>query len=1538
MDSDHNLTNPATMRQHITHDDDSHIAEEKYGLQPNRPRFYKTKRFWIIFGVVSAVVLAVFLLLLFLVILPAVRRDPFNSVNFDVSSANVSTKDGSIAIQMSASYNNNGPFTGKMAFKEPVAVSFDGKAFARLNNLPTVDVTSGNGLLLSNTALEVTDNSAFKEFAKKLIISEQVSWHLSSTVELSEEGKEPRTIQFEKELPIAGYNGLDISVSSFQMQGNDSMRWSANVVSRSPISLLLGNVSMDVSYGNIRMGNLNMQDLFVGYGNNTVNIVGNLVPQGTEADLEQLGFFFSDLFAGRRVVTTAIANSLPSSDPNLSPAWVGETLNGLRMNLGFQTPRPLEIISNITVGYLRMEFHPDKPYIPTTSTEYGINAVVTVPFGFSIDISEVKQDIMVYTEEVGALATINTDWGKARNNTEIKRVELSMPASPFKVLPGKEQAFTDFVEKLTLESEANITLAGNATGKAKTPIGTVTLRDLPFAANVTLYGLDGLEHPPPKVRGLDVVGGTKKGLLTKIDTQIKNPSNLEIAMNSDVRTNMEYEGRELSEVVMPDLELNLGNNKVIAETTFDPNASQEGKKLLETYLAGQDNDVVIKGKKHATDVESLNQGLAKINVGTVLPGLGEKLLKSAKLIILPETPKTKVAKTIVQVNNPFTATLQLLKVKSLITNFGIPVGTMNVDKSGDPIVLPGHKVTETTLPLTMNLEMSSIIGILRKNAIRAGLDVRPLDELLKLGGIPIGGQDGNDRRLAKRGIFDGFNIIEFTKKALGHIKVFVEMEIGLRVDEYETQVHYEQTNVDAYTDDSVAILIPMIGMPIIQAILNRSVLGINFAIIQDPANNKFKAKMKGSVTNTGPIDALIHFNEPLNINWNGKNIGAVNMPDLKVVADKGADIDLVADVTVIDAAALEAFSKHLIANPSFDWALESNNLKITSLGATFEGAKLSKKVTLKGMNGLPKGAEIEKFDLPGADKDGIIIESVAKLENPGDIGLTAQEMKFKLFFSEIQIGFLKAINQVLLPGAESHLQLSGRIAPGVPKDILSKLFKLFLSGQKVPMTVVGEEAVGPEGRVNWLSNALQTLKLQVTLNGIPNFKLIDSITMRDMNMVLTQQTAWNPETKSEVTEAVYKVPFKFPVDVKEIEQTVSIVDGGKNITGFYLPRKQVTSILQPDGGLIKFSWGPLPLVVPPDQHAGFSKFLSDITNEASKSFKLVGLADALASTAAGDVELNKVPFDVDTTIAGLAGLKNPPPQQISKVTLGGNFPFPTCGGAGRGLYANVQIRLHNPSQITVTMGELYFKTLWTHSSGKTYIVGPTKVNAIGGGPLTLKPGPNDVQATTNACDVFDPSFHGPIVNEFSLMMIRKGVTLTTVGYTDFNPPSTNIPSLQEAISKISLTLNIVANPTLGLLPEFNSSALPSATTNISSTALSATSLPTANSTAIPTSSEDTPSNTSGSTSETSPTKSPTSSKNEPTSTPKETPPSKEVPKPSITLSSTNVTHLTKETQKLGEQLVGYEQKTSSASLNIWHNITFALLYLCSLGLPLLLLF
>lgn len=70
------------------------------------------------------------------------------------------------------------------------------------------------------------------------------------------------------------------------------------------------------------------------------------------------------------------------------------------------------------------------------------------------------------------------------------------------------------------------------------------------------------------------------------------------------------------------------------------------------------------------------------------------------------------------------------------------------------------------------------------------------------------------------------------------------------------------------------------------------------------------------------------------------------MPDVALVADVGASLNLDATFNVANVAHLSDFTGYLLSEPSFTWQIYSQDLKVTALGIAIDGISISKDVRL----------------------------------------------------------------------------------------------------------------------------------------------------------------------------------------------------------------------------------------------------------------------------------------------------------------------------------------------------------------------------------------------------------------------------------------------------------------------------------------------------------------------------------------------------------------------------------------------------------------
>ena len=111
-----------------------------------------------------------------------------------------------------------------------------------------------------------------------------------------------------------------------------------------------------------------------------------------------------------------------------------------------------------------------------------------------------------------------------------------------------------------------------------------------------------------------------------------------------------------------------------------------GQLLLENYLQGGSSDTTIQGNDDSTPIESLQLALSKISLAPVtIPALHQNLIPSAALAFPTDIVQRGIAQTTFVLQNPFTASINLVHVTTTATHDNLTLGKIdNVDLSSSP--------------------------------------------------------------------------------------------------------------------------------------------------------------------------------------------------------------------------------------------------------------------------------------------------------------------------------------------------------------------------------------------------------------------------------------------------------------------------------------------------------------------------------------------------------------------------------------------------------------------------------------------------------------------------------------------------------------------------------------------------------------------------------------------------------------------------------------------------------------------------------------
>ncbi|KAI9306100.1 hypothetical protein BJ944DRAFT_178845 [Cunninghamella echinulata] len=1263
-------------------------------------------------------------------------------------------------MNMKSALKNTGPFSATITFHNPINVYYNDTLLGNIT-LPNTNIASGKGDLVADTPFLIDDPTFFASFSKDMLAMDDFNWVMKGKCDITALGR-TATVNLDKSISIPGMGGFkDVKIQSFELpsnapQGGIIVELGTLMKSPSPISVQLGTIQLQIGYEGVQLGTVSAQNVTLKKGDNLIPLKGILIPQTNAQDLEKIGHMFSTYVSGGTAKTSAVGVSA-APDGHTQINWLTESFKSVLLNVGLSNQGgPLNIISAVNMGLLDMSFDAANPYRPVLSAP-NVVADFHVPFGFSLDIYEVTQTITMNTNKSGNFSEITVPWVASKSNQQDGKLQFPIQQAALSVLPGKDDAFNDYTFDLTASDLYTFGVTGLATTKTSTPIGNITLGGISFSLPTSLHGLQFLNSTPTTINSVDMTGGTKEALQLNIGVSMGNPSDITMSIG-DVTFAMFAGSTQVGTVKLANLTLQRGTNNVIALANFDPKSSQDGQNMLSAFVMGQNSSTSIGGFTESTAIASLAKALGAIKIKTVLPGLPSTLIKSASLTVLPDTIQTSIVNVAVIIENPFTAGLAINKVISAATYKGMPIGNIDQDLSSNPFVITGHtNGTSPQLNMRMNLEPAAVALLMRDLAVDAHMDTKTLDALLGMGGFHIQGQEQVE---PTADVFKGFNISSYTMQAMKGLKSDLALENTIQVGDYVDVLTFTQKSVPIISDDTVTRLIPIVGHPIVQQIVNAAKLSFQTLILSNPTNNNAQVQMKGAITNTGPMDATIAFPTPLTIRWGGKVIGTATMPPVQAIADQGAQFDVKSNFVITDQDAMKDFATYMINNEEFIWDIVSNDVAVTALGFTFTGIKMEQFVTIKGCNGYKDAVTINGFDLPANDPaGGITLITNTTIVNPSQVGFSLNSVGFVSYYKDVYIGPLAAAPADFAPVAPVSIQMKGRMVPQDNQhglDMVTEVFNNYLSAKNTLLTVKGDFATGPAGQVGWLTEAFKTLSIEnVILPGpkeVP--QLIPSITMMDMELDFVK-SYYSPPTSSKVTQAKLKSPFGFPLGVSELNMDSKISYNGQSIATLQLP--YVSASTSADN-IVTTSFSNIPLKSIKDD--AFNIYLKDLTSKANVTFGLSGVTNTIADTAVGRLHLNNITFDVQSQLAGFGNFLGK--NDISNVKV--------VGGDSKALKTAFQVGFTNPSAITINVGDMRFTTMMNEFNAAIGAVTVPKAKIV--------PGYNKFDAVMDLAGENEKAISQMLSN----FMTQAHVPLTILG----SHTSTDITSLKEGFSTVKL--------------------------------------------------------------------------------------------------------------------------------------------------------
>ncbi|KAJ3518119.1 hypothetical protein NLJ89_g70 [Agrocybe chaxingu] len=1166
---------------------------------------------------------------------------------------------------------NAGPFDATISFPSGLTISWQGRPIGKVAMSEVTIVGDVGGTIDAESRFEVLDASHLTEFTKTLLTAESFTWDISGeNLTVNALGiSVPGIVFSSRSVTLKGFNGLQggVTIQTFDLPSNDPA---------GGIHLTLETTAANPSQVGIQLSSLGFNTFVDGVmiapvasagsvtlaptSTSALSLVGRLIPQDSPAGLAVVSNVFNNFVQGKDSNVIVQGASAGSSDTT----WLNEGIKALQIATILPNRGPQNIIKSIALNELTLMFSSQSPFAPSTSSK-STDAAFTLPFAFPIDISALQQTLTLGFQGTN-FAELAIPKGPSTTDVEARVIHLGFSNVALAVFDSQRSTFEQFVTATTVGSRQTLRLSGNADADARTAVGVLSLKGIAFSVDSDIAGLQGLASRPVTVADLDVNHGFHDYLLIKVDSALFNPSNLTIG-TGDVSFSLQFQDQTIGSADIDNLVVLPGNasypiGEFFLHVHYAPQggAVGAGRTLLQNYIQGVDSQTTIAGSAVSTPIQSLQQALSRIHLSPVtIAGIHQNLIESVSLVFPLNIVDTGIASTAFKLVNPFTASVNLLRVSAVASFHGITLGTLpSIDSSAHPIRAEGH---------------GSMFQFLLANP-----DFKP----------PVKtAVDTQAPTCVSGSQFDAAGAI---LKSLAGLKVDLAVESSVKLDDFATELAFSQTSVLANTDRTALFLVGAVSGPIAQNLVDGAVLSFNESVItfvvilfltfeqmftpqtRNISNDGFDLALKGSLTNIGPLDAVISFPEPVTVTWEGKDIAQIALPPICAAANTGLPIyETNARLTITQSSGFTEFATFLLHEPSFEWTISTPKLRVAALGTIFDNVSLSKKISLRAFNGLP-GITISNFQLPSDDPaGGIHIETGAIIPSEAQIGIDLGSVTFQSFFKGTLVGPLAAEGLVLRPGSVVDTHLSGRIVPqsGGDLDVMGELFSGYLNGQNLTLQTKGDSVQGANGPVEWLSTAFKTLTIDVILPG-EKLQVIEEINLNDLSLTLrSQDQAFAPPTSSKNTVAKYRNPFGFSLQVLVIPPAPA--DGGVS-TGNSVDLN------------IVYTDVPLQSL----NNAAFQQLFAAVTLTSDLEVELTGAADVLARTTIGDVPISGVPIDVTSHLKGIASFGGN--FGVSDVTVAGS------GGAGGSEYVKAPLKttLQNPSNISLDTVGVFLPVLF----------------------------------------------------------------------------------------------------------------------------------------------------------------------------------------------------------------------------------------------------
>ncbi|KAJ3385371.1 hypothetical protein HDU80_000693 [Chytriomyces hyalinus] len=689
--------------------------------------------------------------------LTTIAQNIILGANLSLSSASINQiQENSFNLVGVGAVTNAGVLDATLKFPKPVAVFWTARpnsaADIKIGELSLSSVAVGGdipkrGEIKLSTTFQVTDSSNMADFATYMIQGTAFSWRLSGEATANAFGLDIPNLSLSKVVTLNGFNGLpNPNIKSFDLPNSDSngihVVTTAEVSNPSTITIDIGSAAFDLMYNGVVIGALGSSNTVLVPGANSLNLDGRM----KSGDSSLLSGLFTTFLTGGGLKATAVGKS--STVNNQQPSWLNKAIKSLSLPVSLPSPQlSSPIVSNLQIPSMSLTFDPsDTSGLNPRLTASGVTAQFSSPFSFRIGVTGAQANLKFLGSSGQPFAEITVPMGPASLDASGKVVTLSINDQKLSALAGQDQAFSEFMRDVVIQSNVNVAIQGSIIAQADTDAGSATISGLPLSGSIPIAGLNGFAGII--LSNVVAIGGSDNVGLS-INTMIPNPSKISLFLKSEVFFSVFLNGANIGEVTVPDFSMVPGDNTYSARVKLrgvDGNAANILNAGLTKFINNQANPVLLPGRQGSSIYRSLDLALSSLNPPASFPGEGgSKLLVGTGLLNINIFPISLTA--VLPIRNPLGTTLTLLQMSATVSFQGKSIGTVTHTFSR-PMAI-GSLQTVSTEPLKLNpiislAALNLILPILQQSlaidvesTITAKIDGFPTTIDYNQNGVPI---------------------------------------------------------------------------------------------------------------------------------------------------------------------------------------------------------------------------------------------------------------------------------------------------------------------------------------------------------------------------------------------------------------------------------------------------------------------------------------------------------------------------------------------------------------------------------------------------------------------------------------------------------------------------------------------------------------------------------------------------------------------------------------------------------------------------------